>query len=119
MNSTLQEKHTCNKIIIARPARSPSSFLGKHYHSLPPFRVQYTLKTWSDIVSDQPMFLSDMIGHLIILKRDVVSCHSTIKTKTVTNTYQKSKTICIMVNKITQYQRQTYSVTVYIILKIH
>jgi hypothetical protein len=35
------------------------------------------LKTLSDIVSDQPMFWSDMIGHLIILKRDVVSCHST------------------------------------------
>jgi hypothetical protein len=63
------------------------------------------LKTWSDIVSDQPMFLSDMMGHLIILKRDVVSCHTHIL-KTKTNTYQKSKTICIMVNKITQYQRQ-------------
>jgi hypothetical protein len=32
------------------------------------------LKTLSDIVSDHPMFWSDMIGHLIILKRDVVSC---------------------------------------------
>jgi hypothetical protein len=58
------------------------------------------LKTWSDIVSDQPMFLSmsDMIGHFVILKRDVVSCHSTINQNR--SNYQKSKTICIMVNKI-------------------
>jgi hypothetical protein len=64
------------------------------------------LKTWSDIVSDQPMFWSDMIGHLIILKRDVVSCYIAINQNR--NNYQKSKTICIciMVNKITQYQRQ-------------
>jgi hypothetical protein len=62
------------------------------------------LKTLSDIVSDHPMFWSDMIGHLIILKMDVVSCHSTRNQNR--NNYQKSKTICIMVNKITQYQQQ-------------
>jgi hypothetical protein len=28
------------------------------------------LKTWSEIVSDQPMFWSDMIGHLIFLNGD-------------------------------------------------
>jgi hypothetical protein len=44
------------------------------------------------------MFRCDMIEHLIILKRDVVTCHSTINQNR--NNYQKSKTICIMVNKI-------------------
>ena len=44
------------------------------------------------------MFWSDMIGHLVILKRDVVTCHSTRNQNS--NNYQKSKTICIMVNKI-------------------
>jgi hypothetical protein len=56
------------------------------------------MKTWSDIVSDHPMFWSDMIGHLIILKRDIVSCHSTRNQNR--NNYQKSKTICIMVTKL-------------------
>jgi hypothetical protein len=42
-------------------------------------RVQYNSENLvSDIVSNHPMFWSDMMGHLIILKRDVVSCQSTI-----------------------------------------
>jgi hypothetical protein len=45
------------------------------------------LQTWSDIVSDQPNVL---VGRLIILKRDVASCHN-ITINENRNNYQKSK----------------------------
>jgi hypothetical protein len=46
------------------------------------------LKTWSGIVLDKPMFWSDMVGHLIILKRDVAMqlVVPVLETKTVTTT---------------------------------
>jgi hypothetical protein len=52
-------------------SNSVQFFLDTRYIKLTSYQV---LKTLSDIVSDRPMFWSDMIGHLIILKRDVVSC---------------------------------------------
>ena len=67
------------------------------YEMLSEFNI--ILKTWSDIVSDQPEFWSDMHDRtlIIILKRDVVSGHMPINQNR--NNYQKSK---------------IYSVTVYI-----
>jgi hypothetical protein len=46
------------------------------------------LKAWSGIVLDKPMFWSDMVGHLIILKRDVAMqlVVPVLETKTVTTT---------------------------------
>ena len=63
------------------------------------------LKTWSDIVSDQPMFWSDMIGHLIILNRDRLLVVTVLETETVRTTESpKYMHNALMVNKITQYQ---------------
>jgi hypothetical protein len=84
MNTDLKVSSTCNQHLV-------TSVWHKLYNNKEGMYTEFNiiLKTWSDIVSDQPVFWLDMIGHLIILKRDVVNCHSTRNQ----NNYQKSKTI--------------------------
>ena len=101
MNTDLKVSSTCNQHLV-------TSVWHKLYNNKEGMYTEFNiiLKTWSDIVSDQPVFWSDMIGHLINYSQEgrcqlsqYYKPKQLPKSKTIYYAY-----ICIMVNKITQYQ---------------